>query len=752
MRIFPFFFFVYLQAEIQNAKKESEQNLLVVTVATEATDGFVRWEESVKRHNLDYKVVGMGEEWLGGDVANGPGGAHKINLLKRSLKEFKDRSDLLILFTDAYDVVITGNQNEILNRYNQMNNERDHKLKVLFSAEDLIWPDRSLEPLYPMSLHKRFLCSGGILAQADVFLKLIEWQGIEDAGDDQLYYTKAFIDPSTRDQFGLFLDNKAEFFQNLNGAIEEVSVKFANTVDGENRLRNDKYNTMPLIIHGNGPSKLALNRLSNYIPDGWRPDFNCPSCLNKKQPVDGNKKVTIAIFATGQVPFLESMLNRISSLDYDSSKISIFIYTNDVRNEGKINGWLSKHKYRYQNVEYITSGQKVKEGIVKKRALQYSQNQKSDYIFFVSGLAQITNANVLNELISYNKEFIFPIMTRYGKLWSNFWGSIGNDGFYARSDDYIDIVEYRRIGVFNVPYINSVYLMHSDLVDDLLVTFEGENVSPWYRGNFDYDMAFAANMREMGIFMFGVNENYYGRLVDSDSMPENKLHPELWLAESNRADWEEIYLMPEYWDDNKREGQLDEPCPDVMTFQFLTSKACNEIIEEAESYGKWSGGNNNNKDERLSGGYENVPTVDIHFTQLGFQEAWLYIVKTYAAPMVTKHYTGYYPDSKPNLMFIVRYKPGEQDRLRPHHDASTWTLQIALNRPGIDFEGGGTHFTRYNCAVVGTGSNDNVAGQGHTTAVTQGMAFVFPGRMTHQHQGLPTTEGTRYILVNFMDA
>ena len=25
--------------------------------------------------------------------------------------------------------------------------------------------------------------------------------------------------------------------------------------------------------------------------------------------------------------------------------------------------------------------------------------------------------------------------------------------------------------------------MHSDLVDDLLVTFEGENVSPWYRGN-----------------------------------------------------------------------------------------------------------------------------------------------------------------------------------------------------------------------------------------------------------------------------
>ena len=85
---------------------------------------------------------------------------------------------------------------------------------------------------------------------------------------------------------------------------------------------------------------------------------------------------------------------------------------------------------------------------------------------------------------------------------------------------------------------------------------------------------------------------------------------------------------------------------------FSLNSASEHIIEEAEAYGKWSGGNDNNKDDRLAGGYENVPTVDIHFTQLGFQEAWLYIVKTYAAPMVTKHYIGYYPDSKPNLMFI----------------------------------------------------------------------------------------------------
>ena len=78
-----------------------------------------------------------------------------------------------------------------------------------------------------------------------------------------------------------------------------------------------------------------------------------------------------------------------------------------------------------------------------------------------------------------------------------------------------------------------------------------------------------------------------------------------------------------------------------------------------------------------------MPTVDIHMNQIGIHDEWLYIVKTYAAPMVNRFYVGYNPESKPNLMFVVRYKPGEQDRLRPHHDSSTWTFQIALNKPNV---------------------------------------------------------------------
>lgn len=47
------------------------------------------------------------------------------------------------------------------------------------------------------------------------------------------------------------------------------------------------------------------------------------------------------------------------------------------------------------------------------------------------------------------------------------------------------------------------------------------------------------------------------------------------------------------------------------------------------------------------------------------------------------------------MNFVVRYKPTEQPKLRPHHDSSTYTINIALNRAGVDYEGGGCKFLRY---------------------------------------------------------
>ena len=55
------------------------------------------------------------------------------------------------------------------------------------------------------------------------------------------------------------LDTRSEIFQNLNGAIDEI-IK----IEDENKnlvVFNNLTKTYPAFIHGNGPSKVSLNRV-----------------------------------------------------------------------------------------------------------------------------------------------------------------------------------------------------------------------------------------------------------------------------------------------------------------------------------------------------------------------------------------------------------------------------------------------------------------------------------------------------------
>lgn len=44
----------------------------------------------------------------------------------------------------------------------------------------------------------------------------------------------------------------------------------------------------------------------------------------------------------------------------------------------------------------------------------------------------------------------------------------------------------------------------------------------------------------------------------------------------------------------------------------------------------------------LVGGYKNVPTVDIHMTQVVYQDEWLEFLQEYIAPVTEKLFPEYY--------------------------------------------------------------------------------------------------------------
>eukprot|EP00111_Clytia_hemisphaerica_P018349 TCONS_00054259-protein len=302
-----------------NARK-----LKIVTVATDETDGYLRFQRSAKLYGLDVEVFGMHEEWLGGDMANGPGGGHKINLLRRHLRKYENEEDLIMMFTDSYDVVFTEGPEEILKKYDSFN------ATILFSSEDFCWPDKSLAKDYPapdVENGYRFLCSGGIIGPANKLFEVISMEVIENTSDDQLYYTKIFLEK--RDKYNMKLDSSSVLFQNLNGNKDHVELNF----DLKNaRVTNSRYNTFPSVIHGNGPSKLYLDHLGNYIANSWSFSESCISCKEDTFLLSDIKEedwptILIGLFIPEPTPFVQSYLRHISSQRYPKSKIDIFLHS-----------------------------------------------------------------------------------------------------------------------------------------------------------------------------------------------------------------------------------------------------------------------------------------------------------------------------------------------------------------------------------------------------------------------------------------
>lgn len=111
-------------------------------------------------------------------------------------------------------MIINGNSNKILSRFKQFD------AKVLFSAESNCWPDISLQPLYPMPDNggERYLNSGGFIGHVSQIFDLLNVKEIRDDDDDQLYFSKLYVDKETRTKFQMKLDHKSELFQNLNEA------------------------------------------------------------------------------------------------------------------------------------------------------------------------------------------------------------------------------------------------------------------------------------------------------------------------------------------------------------------------------------------------------------------------------------------------------------------------------------------------------------------------------------------------------
>jgi len=351
--------------------------------------------------------------------------------------------------------------------------------------------------------------------------------------------------------------------------------------------------------------------------------------------------------------------------------------------------------------------------------------------------------------------------------------SYANDELsYKPGFHYADILNQKVAGIFTASIIFDALLINTARVpnllellrkaaSDLVVQARSYSTDSKWKESLDklqemepLILKLSSQLRRNGYTLSSYSLNGtlhpdFGNLIDATGYDSKRIYPDLYLQPKNVALWEHVYIAANYLSYKNLTynsfAKGDSHCWDIYQTPLVSEQFCREFIATTEHFGVWSGadryGGQPRVDERIGKAYvEPVPTNDIQFHSEGFDynDVWNSVLKKYLAPVVNSIWVGYHMkvDKPKNLNFAVKYSADGQPFLRKHHDSSTFSLNLALNKAGVDFIGGGTRFTRQNCTIL----DNNV-----------GSILLHPGRLTHQHEGLHVTNGTRYIIIGFID-
>lgn len=201
----------------------------VVTVGTDPEKCF-RLTTSAAHFDIQVTNIGEGVQWGGTDMT-GPGGGHKINLLKEYVKDLEDHA--VVLFVDGYDTFFAGELEDVVRRYIGFGN------RTLFAAERILWPDKTV--LHPLVATPYRNLNSGIFISEVGTLKAILMDDIANSDDDQLYYQRKFLSG----QFDIALDCECYIFQCHDPVVGKQG----------GLLHNPLTRCRPRIYHGNGDQK-----------------------------------------------------------------------------------------------------------------------------------------------------------------------------------------------------------------------------------------------------------------------------------------------------------------------------------------------------------------------------------------------------------------------------------------------------------------------------------------------------------------
>ena len=351
--------------------KGGAKNIHYITVSTKETPDLQRLVKSAKKYGWNLEVLGLELNTTNLGHSNNAKFGMKLRYPKTYIKD-KNPEDIIV-FSDAWDVVVSNTPELLLEKY------ATFKKDIVFSAENVCWPDGSREKEYDTQNEAfPYLNSGGYVGRLGTIRELLE-NYKDDEIDDQRFWTNMYF--KHRDK--IVLDTKAEIFLSMHD-VNPSDFQFTDGI-----FTYKETNTTPVLVHGNGTSKGLLEIFTKNLQIGGNRQKVYVINLDKRE--EKWEKI--------QDDFKDSNfhLERFSAIEHENGNIGcgesfkalirmakkenmghIIIMEDDCYPIGKFNErwseiyeWLMKHKDKW---EVFNGGPREEYGWAKE--LVYEVNKK----------------------------------------------------------------------------------------------------------------------------------------------------------------------------------------------------------------------------------------------------------------------------------------------------------------------------------------------------------------------------------------
>ena len=232
-----------------------------VTIATRPHPQLNVLQQQYSEQGLTLLILGMGDENL---TPKGRNYGVKIKAIHDFVSHSARAADELVLFTDAYDVLLNGPLDDMLQKYKALHCD------ILFGAEVNCHPFPHITGIYPTPTNVattmyRYLNSGMFLGRIDAMRKIFAKFSYDLRTDDQGFWTRVFLSQYVEDSSFvpgnrvISLDYQSTIFQNMHLAAEHI------TLQSDGTYKNKIYGTRPNYLHFPG-TKGLLSVCANKQP------------------------------------------------------------------------------------------------------------------------------------------------------------------------------------------------------------------------------------------------------------------------------------------------------------------------------------------------------------------------------------------------------------------------------------------------------------------------------------------------------